>query len=261
MENERGNLKLSGAGSTNGGYYNEVKLSGACNINGDIDCNFLRGSGACDVRGNVTSKQILLSGACTIKGAVKTEILKCSGACDVKGNLEAVEVSISGGSDIRGNVKAKKLDISGGCNIDGSVSGEEVKLSGGIKIKDDCECENFDAKGSFSIGGLLNAEEMNIVLYDNCFVKEIGGKNIDIRYTSHMSASILNFIKTVITNSPANLKTDIIEGDNIYLENTTAKVVRGNKITIGDSCNIEKVEYKDSLDVTGNSKIDSKTQI
>lgn len=261
MENERGNLKLSGAGSANGGYYNEVKLSGACKITGDIDCNFLRGSGACDVNGNVTSKQILLSGACDIRGSVKTEILKCSGACNVNGNLEAVEVSISGGSDIRGNAKAKKLDISGGCDIEGSVSGEEVKLSGGIKIKEDCECENFNAKGSFSIGGLLNAEEMNIVIYDNCSVKEIGGKNIDIRYTSHISASILNLIKTALTNSPANLKTDTIEGDNIYLEHTTAKVVRGNKIIIGDSCNIDKIEYKDSLDVNGNSQIGSKTQI
>lgn len=261
MENERANLKLSGAGSANGGYYNEVKLSGACKINGDIDCNFLKGSGACDVNGNVTSKQILLSGACTIKGTAKTEILKCSGACNVNGNLEAVEVSISGGADIRGNTKAKKLDISGGCNIDGSVSGEEVKLSGGIKIKDDCECENFNAKGSFSIGGLLNAEEINIVIYDTCSVKEIGGKDIDIRYTSHISASILTFIKSALTVSSGNLETDTIEGDNIYLEHTTAKVVRGNKIIIGDNCNIDKIEYKDSLDVTGNSQIGSKTQI
>ncbi|WP_234122678.1 polymer-forming cytoskeletal protein [Clostridium hydrogenum] len=261
MENERINLKLSGAGSANGGFFNEVKLSGACNVNGDVDCNFLSGSGACDIKGSVTSKQILLSGACNIKGSVKTEILKCSGACDIRGDLEAVEVSISGGADIRGNVKSKKLDISGGCDIDGNVSGEEIKLSGGIKIKDDCECENFNAKGSFSIGGLLNAEKANIVIYDTCSVKEIGGKDIDIRYSSHMSASILKFIKTVFTNSSPTLESEIIEGDNIYLDHTTAKVVRGNKITIGDSCNIDKIEYKDSLNVTGNSQIGEKVKL
>jgi hypothetical protein len=39
----------------------------------------------------------------------------------------------------------------------------------------------------------------------------------------------------------------IIEGDDIYLENTHAKVVRGNNIEIGPGCEIKLVEYKYSF--------------
>ena len=43
------------------------------------------------------------------------------------------------------------------------------------------------------------------------------------------------------------LTVDIIEGDDIYLENTHAKVVRGNNITLGPGCEIELVEYKNDF--------------
>ncbi|MNR67595.1 hypothetical protein D3C85_1916860 [compost metagenome] len=36
----------------------------------------------------------------------------------------------------------------------------------------------------------------------------------------------------------------VIEGDDIYLENTRAKVVRGNQVVIGPGCEIDLVEYK-----------------
>ena len=39
---------------------------------------------------------------------------------------------------------------------------------------------------------------------------------------------------------------DVIEGDNIYIEYTQAKIVRGNTIVIGPGCNIELVEYKNN---------------
>lgn len=261
MENERINLKLSGAGMANGGFYNEVKLNGGCKINGDVDCNFMKTSGACSVKGNIIAKQILTSGSFNQTGNIDTEIFKSSGSSKIDGNLKGDEVTISGSGSIYGDITVSKLNISGGFKTDGKICGKEINLSGGIKIQKDCEADKFFSKGSFNIGGALNADEINVTIYDHCSAEEIVGENIDIRYSSDISSSIFHIIKDMFSNSSSGLTVQTIEGDNIYLENTTAKVVRGNKITIGDNCNIDKIEYKDSLNVTGNSQIGSKTQI
>ena len=58
----------------------------------------------------------------------------------------------------------------------------------------------------------------------------------------------LNFFKNrIIHTGGKELTADIIEGDDIYLENTHAKVVRGNNITLGSGCEIELVEYKNDF--------------
>ena len=46
-----------------------------------------------------------------------------------------------------------------------------------------------------------------------------------------------------------------IEGDDIYLEETKAKAVRGNNIVIGEGCEIGLVEYKSKFEQTGNAKV------
>ena len=58
------------------------------------------------------------------------------------------------------------------------------------------------------------------------------------------------FFKKVIDkmfNSKGELTTELIEGDEIYLENTNAKIVRGNNITIGEGCNIGLIEYRGEI--------------
>ena len=43
-----------------------------------------------------------------------------------------------------------------------------------------------------------------------------------------------------------------MEGEDIYIESTTAEVVRGNNVTIGPRCNIEILAYKDKIFVAPN---------
>ncbi len=46
-----------------------------------------------------------------------------------------------------------------------------------------------------------------------------------------------------------SLEAGIIEGDEIFLENTKANVVRGKRVTIGSGCEIERVEFQDEFRV------------
>ena len=234
MEERLQDVKISGAGTIGGGKYNEVKISGSAKIDGDIECSCYKVSGSSDAGGNLKSK-----------------ITKISGSTKICGNLDTDEITVSGSSHIVGSVTAKKVKISGSTRMDSNLHTEDILISGSTSINGDCEAENFNARGSFNIDGLLNAGNIDIEMYGKCTVKDIGGENIKVKLgAGHF------FIKMIsLFSSCAKLVTGTIEGDDIYLENTCAKVVRGNNVTIGANCDIETVEYRNKVDIGRNSKI------
>ena len=59
----------------------------------------------------------------------------------------------------------------------------------------------------------------------------------------------------IIAEGKNELSCNLIEGDNVYLENTIAKTVRGNNVTIGPGCKIELVEYKNNLKMDDEVKV------
>ncbi len=234
MEEKLSDIKISGNGKISGGKYNEVKISGSSKIEGDIDCSYYKCSGSSAAIGNV-----------------KAKIVGISGTTKIHKNLDTEELTVSGSSHILGNVIAKKVKISGSSHIGGNLHTEDIKISGSTSIDGDCEAENFHASGSFNIGGLLNAGNIDIEMYGKCRVKEIGGENIKVK----LGAGHL-FIRMIsLFSNTARLVTDVIEGDDIYLENTDAKIVRGNNVTIGPNCNIEIIEYRNKVNISENSKI------
>lgn len=231
----RNSMKISGAGSFSGGAYSDVSISGSGSVNGDLDCISLRVSGSSRVNGNV-----------------KAESIKISGSTHIKGEVYADELKISGGTHVENNVTVKELKISGSTDIDGSVSAEEVRVSGSIKIKGDTNAEMFSSSGAFKIGGLLNAGVVDVTLYGESQVTEIGGEKINIRKEAHNK--VFRFIQSLFPYSPS-LKVETIEGDDIYVEFTKAKVVRGSNVKIGPGCEIGLVEYKDSFEQDSQSEV------
>ena len=238
-----GDIKISGSGTSGGGRYNEVTISGSGKINGDLECVDFKTSGSSKVIGNL-----------------KAETVKVSGSARIEGNVEAVEMKVSGSSHVTGQVKSQVLKISGSTHIEGSLYGEEITIMGSAHIEKDCEVESFKASGNFKIQGLLNAGQVTINLGGKSSVKEIGGEHIEVK------VSIIDnfFFKKAIDkmfNSRGELTTEIIEGDEIYLENTNAKIVRGNKVTIGEGCNIGLIEYSGEINVSNESIVKEQKKI
>ena len=58
-----------------------------------------------------------------------------------------------------------------------------------------------------------------------------------------------------------DVQANLIEGDEIYLENTRADVVRGKQIEIGPNCKIKLIEYSESLKVHDDSDVEKQTKI
>lgn len=230
MEQNLQDLRISGAGSSSGGRFNEVRISGAGEVKGDIECNFFKTSGASEVKGNVKSKTV-----------------EISGASEISGNLECEEMTTSGASEIKGDVKAKKVKVSGSSDIDGSLHTENIEILGCVDVKKDCEAEVFTARGAFDIGGLLNADTITINIGGKCTVREIGGEHIDVRLG--IGDNIFSKMMKYFSITSKILNSNLVEGDDIYLEATHAKMVRGSNVTIGADCVIDRVEYKDTLNI------------
>jgi cytoskeletal protein CcmA (bactofilin family) len=236
-------IKISGSGIAGGGKYNEVNISGSGEINGDLECIDFKTSGSSKVTGNL-----------------KAEIVKISGSGKIGGNVDATEMKVSGSTEVIGQVKCQNMKVSGAIHIGESLYGEEINISGSLHVGKDCEVEAFKASGSFKIKGLLNAGEVTINLGGKSSVKEIGGEHIVVK------ASIIDnfFFKKVIDkifNSKGELTTELIEGDEIYLENTNAKIVRGNNITIGEGCNIGLIEYRGEIIISSDSMVKVQTKV
>ncbi|WP_298836983.1 polymer-forming cytoskeletal protein [Clostridium sp.] len=243
MENMNNDLKMSGSGSSGGGKYNNVFISGSGKINGNLDCVYFKTSGSSKVIGNL-----------------KAETIKISGSSKIEGNVEVKDIKISGSTHVIGNLKSENISISGSTHIDGNLYAQEVSISGSINIGKNCEAECFNANGGFKIQELLNAGQVTIRLGGNCFVKEIGGEHIDIR-VHHIDNSIFRKAIDKIFNTRAELTTDLIEGDDIYLQNTNVNIVRGNNITIGTGCNVGLIEYKGEINISDSSIVKDQKKI
>lgn len=260
MNNETvGSLKISGSGSAGGGKYNEVKISGSGKITGNVECNEFHISGSGKVEGDVKTKEYKTSGSSRINGSLEAEEIKISGSSHIIGNIKCEEIHVSGSAHIEKSLQGGEVSISGSTRIEENLRGEHVKISGGIDISGDCEAEEFIARGSFKIGGLLNAGNIEVGIGGYCSAREIGGERIQVRELG--STGIWNKIISMFTGHGVGLATDLIEGDDIYLEYTTAKIVRGNNIKIGKGCVIDTVEYKETLDVIDEGRVTNQVKI
>lgn len=131
---------------------------------------------------------------------------------------------------------------------------DHVHVSGSLDAHGDCEAEDFNAEGVLHIDGMLNAGNIEIRTSGwTSSIREIGGSNI--RITRSLSNVIGAFIKHLVTGSSILLQTGTIEGDDIFIENTKADVVRGKNVNIGADCEIGLVEYSGSFEQSGKTVV------
>ncbi|MDD1775432.1 MAG: polymer-forming cytoskeletal protein [Methanobacterium sp.] len=225
MEKSIGDLKINGSGSSAGGKYDSVIIKGHGDISGDLDCIYL----------------------------------KINGHGNVDGNVMADSVKVNGNNLINGNLEAGKVKINGMVEINGNFSVEKAETYGSINVDGDCNAEFFKIEGTFAIEGLLNAGELELSLYGSSKAREIGGEKITVKKKGKYD--FLGLKGIISGGRGKGLTADIIEGDDIYLENTHAKVVRGNNIELGPGCEIEQVEYKDSFKQDEKAAVDTHKKI
>jgi cytoskeletal protein CcmA (bactofilin family) len=246
MNEKRNSASIAGAGKISGGTYERLSISGAGKVTGDVVAEEIKISGIGKIEGRTEAKEISASGSAAFTDTVVVEELRISGSGRVEGRLEA-----------------KEFKCSGTCRVNGSVSSEYVKVSGHLHVGGDLESAIFNTSGGFHVEGLLSADKIEVRLGGRCQAREVGGETIDVRRGGWREKGLLldGLMKIFSGGGVAGLHADQIEGDDIYLEDTIAEVVRGKRIEIGPGCHIGKVEYEESLKVHPTAEVDKQAKV
>ncbi|MCX6376760.1 MAG: hypothetical protein NTU88_12130 [Armatimonadetes bacterium] len=231
-----GSIRISGSGTAGGGVYDEIAISGSGKVTGDAEARSVR-----------------VSGSAHFEGSLKADSFRGSGSFKIAGDVEAKEFKCSGAGSLGGNVKADKLATSGSVKIEESAKVVNAEISGSAKIGGDLEGEHVRSSGVINVGGLLSADTVEMALGGNCRVREIGGERITVSSGDSRGSGFFRFVWLC---SPGSLTAETIEGDDLHLESTTAKVVRGQRVKIGPGCRIERVEYGESLQIDPDARVD-----
>ena len=109
---EKNTLKLSGVAHTGGGIYENVKIEGVANINGDIECSNMDVQGVSSFSGNVACTKLHIEGSCKVSGGIKADSCKLAGLLNAGGDLEAESFTGSGSFQIAGALNAEDIDVS-----------------------------------------------------------------------------------------------------------------------------------------------------
>lgn len=230
-------LRFDGMGSCVGGEFDRVDISGMGKVNGNIKCNAMDVSGMAKIFGKIYCDKLSVSGTIKIEDEVIVKELEVSGT--FKGLKDA---------------QVNKFEISGIAKVEGSLKSEEIYCEGILKVKENIEAEKVDIRGNINSGGFLNCEILEMSLAGTSEIKEIGATNINVKNGKITSSAVLNVIlPSKFKNN--KLIAEVIEGDDIYLENCEVKIVRGKNVKIGPKCNIQTVEYTNSIEIDDTVKI------
>ncbi|MNI77758.1 hypothetical protein D3C73_1340730 [compost metagenome] len=84
-------------------------------------------------------------------------------------------------------------------------------------------------------------------------MREIGVESLAVR---RMGPGVWSKLASgIIPKLRAELQASVIEGDFLDLEYTTAEVVRGNTVIVGEGCSIGRVEYRNRLTVHPGARV------
>ena len=200
-------------------------------------------------------RNINILGSGRIVASVEAESIKIMGDChleDVKGK----EIKVTGTAYLNGGVTGGTISVSGTATAKGDISNQAVTINGELKAKN-ISTEEFVSRGSFELEN-LNANQVSISLWGNCRAHEIGAEKVEVG-RGGLWLKLYSFFHPY--GYGCHLEVDTIEADRIYLEQTYAKSVRGNDVSIGPGCKISLVEFKDSVNIDKAAVVERTVQV
>lgn len=229
----RGDVRISGAGAIATGTYRTVSVSGSATLVGEIDCINFKVSGAAEGEGSLVAESMVVNGTLGYRGDARAKSVRVNGTAQF-GALDGGKVSVAGTLGVR------------------ELRATEATVLGYLDVAGDCSAERFRSEGGFTIGGLLNAGVVEIGVYARCSALEIGGEAVTVK-GAH--GSLRRLVAALIPAAENRLTVEVVEGDDVRLEQTTARAVRGRTVVIGQGCQIDLVEYSGEYSASPDAKI------
>lgn len=235
-------LRVSGSSHIPGGHYDTV-----------------HGSGSIRIEGNVTANSFHTSGSIRGHGGLKTKTFHASGSTRLEGSVEVVEGSCSGSFHVDGGIRVLgQLTLSGSSQISGGMAGENVRGSGALRVGEEVALEAIRWSGSVRCPGLISADYIDLTIQGRSEVGELAGAKI--RVVRGNGLNVLRWLSMGGSTSSGLTVTEV-SGDEVILEVTEAQVVRGDRVVIGPGCRIERLEYRQSIEVHPSSVVGETVQL
>ena len=230
-------MRRSGSGNIPSGEYNKISVSGVGHLIGRVRCEAFSSSGS--IKGNDIECKVgfTVSGSARFSGKIEAKNIKVSGSLNCEGDLIARESFISSGSVECGKVAR--------C--------EQITVSGSLKTSGDIEAESVKIDGTVNCAGLINAESIEIKFDRGMTIGSIGGGKIVVLPEKALKAA-KKLIPFPTLSRGVNVSTSI-EGDEITLECVSCPKVTGRAVTIGQGCNIDLVQYSESIKISPNATV------
>jgi len=223
--NQVSDAKIMGEGTIGAGTYAAISMNGVGTLSGDVVCTELR-----------------INGVGTCKGDVKADVATVNGTGRFEGQMQIGDLTVNGEASATQSAGIGTLKVKGRTDIAGGLAAHSVDVRGELTVGENLEADELEGEGAIRVGGLLNAGRISFRLHGQSSAREVGGESITVLGPrGFVPAALLGLF------SEKRLTADLIEGDEITLEYTTAKVVRGARVSIGEGCKIETVEYTDTL--------------
>lgn len=142
---------------------------------------------------------------------------------------------------------------------------EDFRVLGALEGSGGVEAGSFLARGMVTVSGLLSGDTVEIHMGggSRSCVGEIGGGRVEVWRFGFGKRSPLAKALGWLSNpaSKSYLRATSIEADDVTLENTRAKVVRGKRVVIRSGCTIDEVEYSERLTVHRKSVVGTRTRV
>jgi len=285
---EREDVQIAGSGTISGGNYESVRVAGSGKVDGDLRAKRVETAGSAEIKGNVSTEELKTAGTCKVRGWVKAGEVKTSGTCKVEEEIEADLFRCAGSQTVGGDLTAKYARIAGSCKVGGDVQVDKFVSRGSFRIKgllsaDEIEvrlggdCAVKEIGGEKIVVQRKGIQGLNIDFSGEGLKKgleNLGGKldklgerfGVDIEVDSEkLSQEIGKIGETIKTHvggwGSGTLTAELIEGDDVYLEWTKADTVRGNRVKIGEGCEIERVEYYEELEVDEKAEVEERIKL
>lgn len=190
--------------------------------------------------------------------------LNVRGSQIIHENVQAVTVHVIGHLNVSKNVTTSNLKVSGDCRIAGNCNAGQVNNLGSLRV------QHIKADKVVSAGYLSVAQEaVTGAFYAEGAVKIqslTANADIEIRLGNKSTIEIMRTRSNIIVKPSSKLintvmqpfrklTSESIEGQNITLYRTRAKLVCGEEIVVGPGCSIDEIRYSKSLTVHPKSKV------
>ncbi len=197
------------------------------------------------IDGALSARRVHASGSVSGHGSLEADLLETSGSLSIVGDLRVGDLKTSGSVRVSGDIEVRGCSkTSGSFTIGGRLTGNAAEGSGSLRIGSEAALDQLLWSGAVQCPGLVSADAVEFHIAGESRMGELAGTSITVRpgFGWRLGRQPRLFVGEV-------------SGDDIRLENTVAKLVRGDRVAIGPRCQIERLEYREQLNVSPESTV------